>query len=105
GAIFKIPICLVNNIEHSIKYLIKNNIQIISITEKGNYHIKNNIFFNKNESIALILGNEETGIPNNILKISKYKFYIPINKNNISSLNVSVACGIILYEINKSILF
>ncbi|MDH3004365.1 MAG: RNA methyltransferase [Candidatus Shikimatogenerans sp. JK-2022] len=105
GAIFKIPICRVKNIELSIKYLIKNNIRIISITEKGDKNIINNLFFNKIESIAFILGNEEKGIPNNILNISKDKFYIPINKKQISSLNVSIACGIILYEINKKILF
>ncbi|WGH25426.1 MAG: RNA methyltransferase [Candidatus Shikimatogenerans bostrichidophilus] len=98
GAIFKIPICRVKNIEQSIKILIKNNIKIISITEKGNKNIKNYFKINK-FSIALILGNEETGIPKNILNMSIDKVYIPINKNKISSLNVSIACGIILYEI------
>ncbi|WGH25234.1 MAG: RNA methyltransferase [Candidatus Shikimatogenerans bostrichidophilus] len=98
GAIFKIPICRVKNIEKSIKSLIKNNIKIISITEKGDTNIKNYFKVNK-LSIALILGNEETGIPQNILNMSIDKVYIPINKKNISSLNVSIACGIILYEI------
>lgn len=104
GAIFKIPICRIKNLEQSIIILKKNNINIISITEKGNKNISNYLY-KKNKSIALILGNEEKGIPQNILNISKEKLYIPINKKKLSSLNVSIACGIILYEINKNLLF
>ncbi|WGH26148.1 MAG: 23S rRNA (guanosine(2251)-2'-O)-methyltransferase RlmB [Candidatus Shikimatogenerans bostrichidophilus] len=105
GAIFKIPICREKNIENTIKFFKKNKIKIISITEKSkknciNYFNINNIYKN---SIALILGNEEKGISNNILKLSDDKIKIPILYNKISSLNVSVACGIILYELNRNL--
>ncbi|WOX79293.1 TrmH family RNA methyltransferase [Candidatus Shikimatogenerans bostrichidophilus] len=100
GAIFKINICKVNNIEHTIKFLKKNNIKIISITEKSNKNCIN--FFKNISSFALIFGNEEKGITNNILSLSNYKIKIPIISKKISSLNVSVACGIILYEINRN---
>ncbi|MDH3004685.1 MAG: 23S rRNA (guanosine(2251)-2'-O)-methyltransferase RlmB, partial [Candidatus Shikimatogenerans sp. JK-2022] len=100
GAIFKIKICQVKNLINTINFLINNNIKIISITEKGDKNI-NELSLNKKESFAFILGNEETGIPNNILKISNYKIFIPINKKNITSLNVAIVCGIFLYEINK----
>ncbi|BDT61634.1 MAG: hypothetical protein RDO_1620 [Flavobacteriales endosymbiont of Rhyzopertha dominica] len=102
GAIFKINIIGVNNIINTIKILIKNNIKILSISEKSNI---NTINFFKNKiynSVALILGNEETGIPKNILSLSNNIIKIPINKNKISSLNVSIACSIILYEIYKN---
>ncbi|WGH25054.1 MAG: 23S rRNA (guanosine(2251)-2'-O)-methyltransferase RlmB [Candidatus Shikimatogenerans bostrichidophilus] len=101
GAIFKIPICRVKNIETSIHFLKKNFIKIFSITEKGNTNINNPILFKSNKSFALILGNEEKGIPNNILNYSDYKVYIPINKKKIKSLNVTIAGAIILYELNK----
>ncbi|WOX79172.1 TrmH family RNA methyltransferase [Candidatus Shikimatogenerans bostrichidophilus] len=100
GAIFKINICKVKNIENTIKYLKKKNIKIISITEKSNNNCIN--FFKNITSFALIFGNEEKGISNNILSLSNYKIKIPIISNKISSLNVSVACGIILYEINRN---
>ncbi|WGH24872.1 MAG: RNA methyltransferase [Candidatus Shikimatogenerans bostrichidophilus] len=103
GAIFKIKICRVNNIEKSIIFLINNNIKIISITEKGTININNNLIIKGKESIAFILGNEETGIPNNILMLTKHRLYIPIKKEIISSLNVSVSCGIILYELNRNL--
>ncbi|WGH25793.1 MAG: 23S rRNA (guanosine(2251)-2'-O)-methyltransferase RlmB [Candidatus Shikimatogenerans bostrichidophilus] len=100
GAIFKIPICREKNIEQTIKFLIKQKIKIFSITEKGKNN-SINYFNNLDYSIAIILGNEEKGIPNNILKLSNDTIKIPILKKKISSLNVSVACGIILYEINR----
>ncbi|MDH3004894.1 MAG: 23S rRNA (guanosine(2251)-2'-O)-methyltransferase RlmB [Candidatus Shikimatogenerans sp. JK-2022] len=100
GAILKIPIYKINNLESTINFLKKKKIKIFSITEKGKDNIINNIN-KKNFSIALILGNEEKGISKNILNISDKKIFIPINKKKISSLNVSIACIIILYEIYK----
>ena len=44
------------------------------------------------------MGSEETGISNEYLKICDYTTKIPII-GDISSLNVSVAAGIITYEI------
>ncbi|WOX79439.1 TrmH family RNA methyltransferase [Candidatus Shikimatogenerans bostrichidophilus] len=102
GAIFKINICKVNNIVNTIKYLKKNNIKIISITEKSNNNCIN--FFKNINSFALIFGNEEKGISRNLLSLSNYKIKIPIISKKISSLNVSVACGIILYEINRNLI-
>ncbi|WGH27691.1 MAG: RNA methyltransferase [Candidatus Shikimatogenerans bostrichidophilus] len=102
GSIFRIPICRVNNIEKTIIFLKKKNIKILSIIEKSKKSCIN--YFNnikKKTSIALILGNEEKGISKNIIKISNEIIKIPIDKK-ISSLNVSVACGIILYEIYKN---
>ncbi|WGH26681.1 MAG: RNA methyltransferase [Candidatus Shikimatogenerans bostrichidophilus] len=101
GSIFKIPICRVNNYENTINYLKNNKIKILSITEKSKKSCIN--YFNnlkEKVSIALILGNEEKGISKNIIKISNDIIKIPIEKK-ILSLNVSVACGIILYEIYK----
>ncbi|MDH3004830.1 MAG: 23S rRNA (guanosine(2251)-2'-O)-methyltransferase RlmB, partial [Candidatus Shikimatogenerans sp. JK-2022] len=82
GAILKIPICRVNNLVSSIKYLIKNNIQILCITEKSNNNIINyNKENNSKKSVALIFGNEEYGINKKILNISSNTFTIKINKS------------------------
>ena len=62
--------------------------------------IKNSISKNTNYTIptAIIIGSEEDGISAEILKMCNAKAKIPIN-GEISSLNVSVATGIMLYEI------
>ena len=47
--------------------------------------------------IALVMGSEENGISEDLLKDCDAHVKIPM-KGNISSLNVSVATGLILYE-------
>ena len=46
------------------------------------------------------MGNEERGVSNQILKIADAKAKIPM-LGEITSLNVSVAAGIIIYEAVK----
>jgi 23S rRNA (guanosine2251-2'-O)-methyltransferase len=47
---------------------------------------------------GLILGSEDTGISAQLLKIADSWVSIPM-KGNIASLNVSVAAGVLLFEI------
>ncbi len=47
---------------------------------------------------ALVMGSENKGISNNVLKNSDHKGKLPM-LGGIESLNVSVACGAVLYEI------
>ncbi|MBF4985003.1 23S rRNA (guanosine(2251)-2'-O)-methyltransferase RlmB, partial [Nonlabens mediterrranea] len=51
-----------------------------------------------NQSIALVMGSEERGINPSTLKVIDEPIKLPM-KGDIASLNVSVACGAILYEI------
>ena len=56
--------------------------------------------FNNNKTIV-ILGSEGKGISSPVLKKCDETFKIPL-QGNIESLNVSVAAGIIMYEISES---
>ncbi|AGW86125.1 Putative TrmH family tRNA/rRNA methyltransferase [Blattabacterium sp. (Nauphoeta cinerea)] len=95
GALFRVPICQEKNILNTIVFLKNYGLKIVSATEKSNMYWYDIDF---SGPIALILGNEEKGISSKYLKASYEKVKIPAIKG-ISSLNVSVACGIILYEI------
>ena len=55
---------------------------------------------NYNIPSAIIIGSEEDGISTEILKASDVKVKIPMH-GKIASLNVSVATGVILYEVIK----
>lgn len=95
GAIFQIPICTEKNIYNLILQFKKYGFIIISTDEKANcilYNIKLSI------PIGIVLGNEQNGITKEYLKISDAHVKIPI-LGTISSLNVSVTCGVILYEV------
>ena len=77
-------------------YLLKaNNVSIFAITEKAE-----EIIYNKslNVPLAIVLGSEEKGISKGLLEIIDNHASIPM-QDEINSLNVSVACGIILFEI------
>jgi len=94
GALNSIKICRTWNLKMTLQMLKDSGIQIVSCTEKTN-----NKIYSVNYQIptAIILGSEENGISNEFLKFSDEKVKIPI-LGNIESLNVSVACGVILYE-------
>jgi 23S rRNA (guanosine2251-2'-O)-methyltransferase len=94
GAAFNIPICKVDHIKDAIYILKASAIEIISITEKTDNLIYS---LDLKKSVALIMGSEHRGISNSVLKLSDYKAKLPL-LGNIESLNVSVACGIALYE-------
>lgn len=95
GAAFNIPICKVEHIKDAIFMLKASNIQIVSITEKTNDLIYS-VDFTK--PTAMIMGSEHRGISPSVLKISDSKAKLPMF-GSIESLNVSVACGIALYEV------
>jgi 23S rRNA (guanosine2251-2'-O)-methyltransferase len=94
GAIHKIPVCRENNLRQTLDYLKESGLQIISCTEKASDYYYQVDF---TEPTAIIMGSEENGISNELIQKSDAKVKIPM-MGKISSLNVSVAAGIILFE-------
>ncbi len=100
GAIYKIFIITINNLNNIINLLKKYNFFLLCT----DLNSKNSIYkFNCSNynSIALILGSEEKGVRKKIKEKSNFLFKIPIK--NINSLNVSVSSGIIIFEILRQI--
>jgi len=95
GAAFKVPISKVSHVLDAIYQLKAIDVQIVAVTEKSTRSIYELEF---NKPTALIMGSEHKGISNSILKISDFRGKIPL-LGDIESLNVSVACGVALYEI------
>ena len=95
GGVFNIPICKVDHIKDAVFYLQANNIKIIAATEKTEDTIYDVDF---KDSCAIIMGAEGRGITPSILRLADYKAKLPMY-GKIESLNVSVACGIFLYEL------
>ena len=95
GAAFNIPICKVEHIKDALFILQAEDIQIVSITEKTDDLIYS---VDLKKPTALIMGSEHRGISPSVLKLSNFKAKLPMY-GSIESLNVSVACGIALYEV------
>ena len=95
GAIFNIPICKVNHIKDAIYHLQSMNISIISASEKSE---KNIYDLDLKGPLAIIMGSEQKGINKSVINLSNESVKLPMY-GKIESLNVSVACGIFLYEV------
>ena len=94
GALYKIPVCRHDNFLQTVKFLQESGLQLICCTEKT----KDNIYTpDYTAPTAIIMGSEEDGVRNEIIRSADYLAKIPMY-GEIESLNVSVATGIILYE-------
>mgnify|MGYP001214999356 CR=1 FL=1 len=94
GALMKVPICRTWNLKKSIVFLKESGLQIIGTSEQANKSIYE-IDFKK--PTAIIIGSEENGISNEYLKLCNKIAQIK-TFGTISSLNASVAAGVIIYE-------
>jgi len=94
GAAFKVPICKVDHIKDAIFLLKANEIKIVAATEKTDDLVFD---VNLNQPMAIVMGAEDKGVSNSVLKMVDYKAKLPL-LGEIESLNVSVACGAFLYE-------
>lgn len=97
GALNHIPVCKVNNLTDTILFLKASGLYVVSCTEKSNKTIYDADY---RAPTAIIMGSEEKGISNQLLKNSDMLVKIPM-VGEIGSLNVSVAAGIIIFEAAK----
>ena len=86
----------------------KKNNRIIAFSKKNGTYLNS---FKFQEDDILLFGREDTGLPDNVIKksdslISIFMPNVAIlnnNKKGVRSLNLSVACGIAIYEAYKQI--
>ncbi|MCL2681868.1 MAG: 23S rRNA (guanosine(2251)-2'-O)-methyltransferase RlmB [Bacteroidales bacterium] len=94
GALHTMNICREENLKTTINFLKASGLQVIAATEKARIKYTD-VDFTK--PTAIIMGSEEDGVSNEYLKLCDQHLAIPL-LGNIQSLNVSVACGVMLYE-------
>ncbi len=95
GALHKIAVCRSQNLKTTLSFLHESGVKIIACTEKTE---TNYTQVDYSEPLAIIMGSEDEGISGEYLKLSDGRAKIPL-LGEIGSLNVSVACGVILYEV------
>jgi len=95
GALSYIPVCKSEDLYRSIRYLKDSGLSVVACTEKGDKKLYESTF---KGPLCLVMGSEESGISNHILTLADQKTYIPL-VGKVESLNVSVATGIILFDI------
>ena len=95
GALLRLPICREQNLKTTINLAKQYGFQVVAATEKGSVHYRE---VNFRQPTLLIMGNEETGISSELLKMSDVRAKLPIF-GEVASLNVSVAAGVFMYEV------
>jgi len=95
GALMKIPVARAASLRDAVKYLSNAGLSIVSATEKTESDLYKTEL---NGPIAIVMGAEDLGVSNSILDLSNKKIKIPM-LGEIGSLNVSVAAGVVIYEV------
>ena len=95
GSVHQLPVARVVNLAQSLDYLKDKGFWIFGADAHDGRSVQDVDF---NCSVALVLGGEEKGIRPLIKKKCDFLINIPM-AGNFDSLNVSVAAGIVLYEI------
>jgi len=97
GAFAHLPVARVDNLKKTIVDLQSSGIQVYACSEKSDSYLwKQDL----QGPTAIVLGDESEGISPAIIKLCQAHLNIP-QSGQVGSLNVSVAAGMILYEISK----
>lgn len=98
GAILNIPICKEWDLYQSLLILKNYGISLVAASEKSS-----TTFYEVDFSlpIAILLGNEQSGIDSSYLSLTNKQVKLPM-LGKISSMNVSVVCGVLIYEAIRS---
>ena len=98
GALLKLPVARVSSLANTLTYLKSWGIPQIAASEKTDQTMdRSNI--QEMTSWALWMGNEDKGLSRERLALMDHVWRIKM-KGNMDSLNVSVAAGILLHDLN-----
>ena len=97
GALEKIAVCRVGSLMKTVDELHLNGIRVFASEMTATKKV---FELDLKEPCGIVMGGEEHGVYQPLLKICDEQFQIPM-LSDFDSLNVSVATGIILYEVMK----
>lgn len=95
GALMKIPVCKEQSLTDTIQFLKNSGVKVVAASERA---ADNYTDAEYKGPIAFVMGAEDTGVSNDNLRIVDNLVKIP-QYGTIGSLNVSVAAGVLIYEV------
>lgn len=94
GSLFRMPVVFMDSVDELMEFTRAAGKKLVATCfDTDRYYYDENL----KENIALIIGNEGSGISRELIECSDLKIKIPMH-GNIESLNASVAAGILMYE-------
>lgn len=95
GALFHIPVCRESELPKVIGKLHEYGFKIVGASEKSSMNYTKIDF---TIPVVIVMGAEDIGLSNEVLRHCDNLVSIPI-VGKVGSLNVAVACGVMLYEV------
>ena len=95
GALNYLPVCREHNLVNAVKLLRDSGFRVVGTSDKSKTSYTSADYTGP---VAIVLGAEDKGITPEIMKLCDTQVYIP-EFGHINSLNVSVAGGIMIYEV------
>ena len=95
GALHIIPVCRENSLKDAVVFLKNSGIKVVAATEKA---AKNYTEADLSVPVAILMGSEDEGVSPEILRTCDELVKVP-QFGSIQSLNVSVAAGVMIYEV------
>lgn len=95
GALHVLPVCKEKSINQAIRFLQESGVKVFAATEKAS---DNYTAVAYDGPVALVMGAEDTGVSADNLRLCDQMVKIP-QFGTIGSLNVSVAAGVLIYEV------
>lgn len=95
GALHHLPVCRERNIQSAVRFLKENGYQIVAASEKAEISYTRADYTGP---IAIVMGAEDVGISPEVMRLCDTFVSIP-QFGHIGSLNVSVAAGVMMYEV------
>lgn len=95
GALHSIPVCRENSLKEAVTFLKNSGVKVVAATEKA-ASIHTDASYT--DPVAIVMGAEDVGVSNEIIRISDELVKIT-QFGTIESLNVSVAAGVMIYEV------
>lgn len=95
GALHTLPVCRERSIQEAVRYLHDSGFTIVAASEKSTCNYTD---VDYNVPVAIVMGAEDVGVSPAVLRYCDEMVAIPM-RGNIGSLNVSVAAGVMMYEV------
>lgn len=94
GSLFRMPVVFMDSVDELMEFTRAAGKKLVATCfDTDRYYYDEDL----RENIALVIGNEGSGISRELIEGSDLKIKIPMH-GNIESLNASVAAGILMYE-------
>lgn len=95
GALNRIPVCRSKSLKNTMEFLKQSGLTVVAVSEKG---VQAPTEVDMAVPLCMLMGSEEDGIAPALMKAADALVRIPM-MGEIGSLNVSVAAGVVMYEV------